>query len=114
MTAFRSLAGDLTWVGSGELPAQAACIGSMMQQKIPHHQVKHLENPNTMLKEMKQLRMVIMFRRPRDLIYAPEVTSSSDTAFKISTHQQYGQTGIISGIRHRTECGDAKTYHLID
>lgn len=112
MTHFRSLSGAMIWAGSGALP-QAAYVGSDLQQRIPNLKVHDLCEANGMLKEMRDLKPILYFPRPVGLITSSSVLSFSDTAFNISKKNQYGQTGILTGLDICSDNGD-RVYHLVD
>lgn len=109
---FRTLAGELIWVGCGVLP-QATVIGSVMQQSIPRLTVHDLVEANAALKEMKDLRAVIVYPSVSSGVTEKSITTFSDAAFNISSHQAYGQTGVLTGLRMRLRDG-SDVYHLID
>lgn len=113
LTGYRRLAGELTWIGCAVLP-QASLIGSIMQQKIPNLSVQDLIEANQTLKELKQLRAFIRYQRPMKKLDHTEIVSFSDAAFNISKHQQYGQTGFLTGIRLCMANEDSTIYHVID
>lgn len=94
---YRSLAGAMIWAGSGALP-QAAYVGSEMQQRIPSLKVHDLCEANGMLKEMRDLKPIVAFPKPNKEIKTATITSFSDAAFNISKKNQYGQTGILTGL----------------
>lgn len=111
--AFRSMAGEFIWAGSGALPP-AAYIGSWMQQRVPSLTVEDILQANGMLKEMRELKADIIYRTPVGVIKKVVVTSFSDAAFNISKSTQYGQTGLVTGIRLVGEDNIGDIYHMID
>ena len=113
ISSFRKLAGELIWIGGGALP-QASYVGSLMQQRVPDLLVEHIIQANRTLKTLKHTQPIIRFKRPPGEIIAAEVVTFSDASFGITPNKTYGQTGIISGIRYRTDLGDATSFHLID
>lgn len=111
--AFRSMAGEFVWAGSGTLPP-ASFIGSWMQQRVPRLTVEDLIQANGMLKEMRDMRAEVIYRSPKARIQRVVVTSFSDAAFNITNSTQYGQTGIVCGIRFVTDGVGNDVYHIID
>lgn len=109
---YRSLSGSIIWAGNGTLP-QAAFTGSYMQQKAPNLRVQDLTEGNKMLKELKDMKPVIKFRKITSKILALDIWTFSDASFNIVTGREYGQTGIVTGIKVVGEEGD-DTFHLID
>eukprot|EP00737_Agarophyton_chilense_P002296 gb/GEZJ01002606.1/.p2 GENE.gb/GEZJ01002606.1/~~gb/GEZJ01002606.1/.p2 ORF type:complete len:228 (+),score=26.32 gb/GEZJ01002606.1/:1554-2237(+) len=110
---FRKMAGEMIWLGSGALP-QAAYVGSAMQQKLPRLTVRDIMEGNKILTEISRLQPVITFRRQSSLVTDVEIVTFSGAAFNVAATQMYGQTGLVTGLRYRTEDGDATTYYLID
>lgn len=94
----KALAGDLIWIGCGELP-HAAVISSYMKQKTPWLTVGTLIDADASLKEMKNLRADIVFISPTNNVSEATVTTFPNAALNIFPRQPYGQTGIITGIR---------------
>jgi len=85
-----------------------------MQQHVSSLEVEHIHQANRSLRELRNLRPVVTFRRPIGPILSVEVVTFSDAAFNISPGHLYGQTGFVSGIRLRSTKGDASTFHMID
>lgn len=111
--SFRSLAGEFVWIGSSAVP-HASYIGSWMQQKVPRLNIDDVIQANGMLKEMKEMKASITFKTPSDDVEKVVVTSFSDAAFNVTKSSQYGQTGIICGIRYVSRTSEQDVYHLID
>ena len=109
---FRTMAGELVWLGSGVYP-YAAYLGSTMQRQLPLLKVHDIEDANRALRKMKKMNMEIRFAKPWYATESMEVATFSDASFNINERQTYGQTGYIVGIRFRGE-EDARCYHLID
>lgn len=109
---YRSLAGGMTWAGSGVLP-QAAYMGSAMQQRVPQLRVRDLCEANGMLKEMKDLKPILSFPKVCDDVKSIRILSFSDASFNIGGSNQYGQTGIITGLEFLSR-NDERIYHLVD
>lgn len=105
-------AGELIWLGCGALP-QAAYVASLMQQRMSRLTVSLLIDANKMLHELRNLRAVINFRRLNGKTTAVDIVSFSDASFNLSPNQIYGQTGIVTGLRYRTQ-NDATAYNMID
>jgi len=113
IAAYRRLAGELIWLGCGALP-QPLVVGYLMQQHVSSLEVEHIHQANRSLRELRNLRPVVTFRRPIAPISSVEVVTFSDAAFNISPGHLYGQTGFGSGIRLRSTKGDPSTFHMID
>lgn len=111
--AFRSLAGEFVWAGSGALPP-ASFIGSWMQQRVPRLTVDDLIQANGMLKEMRDMKAEVFYRSPKVQIKKVVVTSFTDAAFNITKSTQYGQTGLVCGIRFVGDGTENDVYHVID
>lgn len=109
---YRSLSGSIMWAGNGTLP-QAAFTGSFMQQKAPKLRVHDLTEGNKMLKELKDLNPTITFRKLRTGITKIDVWTFSDASFNIVSGRDYGQTGIVTGIRAEGKDGE-HAFHLVD
>ena len=108
ITHFRSLAGTMLWLAKGVLPP-AAYASSAMQQRLSLLKVGHLLEANEMVREIKKLEPVILFRRTEGVIQAI-LTMFSDASFNISSRKSYGQTGVISGIRTMMKDGKEQFY----
>lgn len=111
--AFRSLAGEFVWIGSSAVP-QASYIGSWMQKKVPMLKVDDIIKANGMLKETKEMSSSITFRLPPSDVTKVVITSFSDAAFNVTKNAQYGQTGIVNGIRYVSKSDECDIYHIID
>lgn len=109
---YRSMAGSIIWAGNGTLP-QAAFSGSYMQQKAPTLRVGDLIEGNKMLKELKDLDPTIRFRKLSTDIRTMDVWTFSDASFNIVSGRDYGQTGIVTGIKVTTTKGE-HAFHIID
>lgn len=110
--AYRSLAGSIIWAGNGSLP-QAAFVGSYMQQIAPRLRVQDLTEANKMLKEIRDLEPRIMFPILKADVERLDVWTFSDASFNIVAGRDYGQTGIVTGIKVRGKDGES-AFHLVD
>lgn len=111
ITAFRSLAGTLLWLGKGVLPP-AAYASSTMQQRLSMLKVGHLLEANEIVREIKKLKPVLLFRRTGTVIGAV-ITTFSDASFNITSRKSYGQTGLVSGVRTTMDNG-SEMFHMLD
>lgn len=111
-TAYRSLAGSIIWAGNGALP-QAAFVGSLMQQTAPRLRVKDITEANKMLKEIRDLKPLISFRKLTSEVDNIDVWTFSDASFNIVTGRDYGQTGIITGLKVTGKGGES-VFHVVD
>lgn len=109
---YRRLAGEMIWIGCSVLP-QALVVGSTMQQRVPYLTVQDLIDGNRMLKEMRDLEPLVVFKKPPEIVKEMAVLTYSDAAFNISSRQTYGQTGIICGLWFGSD-NKGTTYHPID
>lgn len=109
---YRSLAGSIIWAGNGAMP-QAAYVGSFMQQVAPRLRVSDMTEANKMLKEIKDLNPQIMFRKLNSEIISIDVWTFSDASFNIVAGRDYGQTGIVTGLKIQGKNGES-TMHMID
>ena len=113
VAAFRAVAGELVWLGGGALP-QAAYVGSYMQQCVPYLKVDHVVQANGMLKELKDLKAEILYKCLGGDVAEATIESFSDAAFNISRAKQYGQTGLIVGLRYLVKGRTDAIYHVVD
>lgn len=95
---YRRLAGEMVWLGSGTMP-QAAVVGSIMQQKLPHLKVEDIIEANHTLKELCDLDAYMVFAPVSSKIIKAKITTYSDAAFNITSSTAYGQTGVIIGLK---------------
>lgn len=109
---YRSLAGSLIWAGGGTLP-QAAFIASYMQQVAPRLRVHDLSEANKMLKELRDLDPTILFRKMNTAVSKIEVWTFSDASFNIVSGRDYGQTGVVTGLKAYGKNGE-NCFHLVD
>lgn len=65
-----------------------------MQKKAPNLRVNHLTDENRILKELKDMKPLISFRKMRAEVTNVAVWNLSDD---IVSGREYGQTGIING-----------------
>ena len=110
---FRSLAGELVWLGCGALP-QAAYVASYMQQCVPRLKIEQIVQTNGMLNELKDLKANVKFRAPEHELSDAVDTTFSDAAFNISRTKQYGQTGFVLGILYKVKGKKDQLYHIVD
>lgn len=75
--AFRSMSGELVWLGCAALPP-AAYVGSCMQQCVPFLKVEPLSQANGILKELNELKSEIRFKKHIGLVHKAAVLSFSD------------------------------------
>lgn len=101
----------MLWLGNGVLPP-AAYASSAMQQRLSFLKVGHLIEANEMVREIKNLEPVVLFRRA-DTAAQTMLNTFSDASFNISTRKSYGQTGVISRIRTTMENG-SEQFYVID
>ena len=113
VTLFRSLAGELVWIGCGVLP-QAAAVGSLLQQQVSHLRVSHIRRANNILGEIQRLRSVILYPPPPAPVVEAKVTTFSDAAFNISPQRSYGQSGLVFRLQCKTRDGDGSLFYLLD
>ena len=107
----KRLAGTLIFLGNGALPP-ASYVASAMQQRLGNLKVKHLREINGMIKELMQLDPIITYKSPVGTITEASVCTFSDASFKMGKSQNYGQSGIITGIILKA---DGETiYQLVD
>lgn len=111
ITAFRSLAGTLLWLGKGVLPP-AAYASSTMQQKISMLKVGHLLEANEIVRDIKKLQPTLLFRRTGNVTKAM-ITTFSDASFNITSRKSYGQTGLVLGVRTTMDDG-YEMFHMLD
>ena len=95
VTAYRSLAGTLIFLGHTCVP-YAALIASRMQQALGDLRVKHLVLANEMVKMMMDNNQVILYRRPKEVKKVQLVTLSD--ASHGGGGNIYGQSGSITGL----------------
>lgn len=108
---YRSLAGTLLYLGNGILP-QASYVTSVLQQQISALMVRHLVDVNSMVCEILHLEPTLMFLKPHKTTNAI-MSSFSDASYP--RDRDYGQTGILCGLRvkeHGTDNRDI--FHMID
>lgn len=110
---FRSLAGELVWLGCGALP-QALLVGSEMQQLVPFLKVSEIAEYSRAIRQLENLSPIVTFRGPRSKITDASIVTFSDASFNIRSGMSYGQSGFVSGILYRTADGDDKTFHPLD
>lgn len=91
----------IIWAVIVRLP-QASLFVSDMQQTAPRLRVHYPTEAKNMLKELKYLSPMILFRKINAPIEQLEVWNFSDAPFNISSARDYGQTGIII----RIHCSD--------
>ena len=106
---FRTLAGTLLYLGNGVLP-QASFVTSIFQQKISALSVRHLVEANNMIDELLCLSPWIKF------IKSSDVRNVIISSFSDASHpkdRDYGQSGIICGLRIITNNG-VDLFHTID
>jgi len=96
ISQYRSLAVIVLWLGSGVLPQ--ASYSSTMQQKISILNVEHLREANEMAKELNCLKPWIKYCQPSNVTSAI-VCSITDASFNICSGRDYGQTGLLAGLR---------------
>lgn len=88
---------------------QAAFMTSVLQQQLPHLEMKHLVEANSMSRHLETVRASIQYLRPpssSDII----VKTYSDAAINVSKHMTHGQTGLITTIVFR----NSHVIHPID
>ena len=112
ITAYKSLAGTINFLGQGVLP-QAAFVTSAMQQKLGKLQVQHIREANTMVKELMKLNPTILYAKPTEKFKQAQVLTFSDAAFNVTKSNAYGQTGIINGMLFEYENG-SHIFHILD
>lgn len=101
MKAYRLMAGELIWMDCGTLP-QALLMRSRKQRKLPRVLVQDLCVANNIIQEMNDLLPVILFRNPDDIIKTKCIRTFTDATFNVSSHSEYGNTGVICEIELKT------------
>lgn len=109
---YRSMAGSLIWAGNATLP-QASYVASYMQQTAPKLRVHHVTEANKMLKELKDLNATITFKMMKKPAKRIEVWTFSDASFNIVAGRDYGQTGVVTGLKAYNDNGES-VFHVID
>ena len=109
-TSYRALAGTLLYLGNGVMP-QASLVVSIMQQRIGNLKVQHLIDANEMLRDLLKLKPWITFRHPRN---TNQVTYCTFSDASHPNDRDYGQTGIISGLRITNKINDRTIFHPVD
>lgn len=107
---FRSLAGEIMWLGGGVSP-QSSFVASYLQQRTSDLRVKHLTEANKLLKQLKLLPSALKYKKGR-MQDKVNVFTFADASYNIAAGLEYGQTGIIVGLTVPTPAGDA--FHLIE
>ena len=107
---YRSLAGALLYLGNGVLP-QALLVTSMMQQKLPRLTVQGLVIASDMLKELLSLKSWLTYQKP---VHTKSVILSTFSDAAHPRDRDYGQTGLITGLRVIYKDGLSEIFHLID
>lgn len=108
---YRSLAGTLLYLGNGVLP-QASFVTSVLQQQISALQVRHLVDANEMVAEIFQLEPVLTFLKPQ---HVKEAIISSFSDASHPRDRDYGQSGILCGLRIKEEGSDSQDiFHMVD
>ena len=110
VSEYRSLAGTLMYLGSGVVP-QAALVTSRMQQRLGDLRVKHLIDANAMLSELTNVRPTICFLNPGP-IRSVTLTTLSDASHG-GAEFDYGQSGIISGLKIDTTQTTSPIFHSL-
>lgn len=98
LTEYRNRCGIILWLGNGVLP-QASFVSSLMQQYVGKLKVGDIRRANEMIKEIRNLSPVICYRRPSQVVTNAEVCLFSDAAFNVTSSRDYGQTGLVAGLR---------------
>lgn len=108
---YRSLAGTLLYLGNGVMP-QASYVTSVLQQQISALKVRHLVDANNMLGEILQLDPTLTFLKPHN------VNNALISSFSDASHprdRDYGQSGVLSGIRIQCDNYEAHDiFHMVD
>lgn len=111
LTQYRSLACTLMYLGNGVLP-QASYVTSALQQCLPGIRVRHLIEANEMTKELLELNPWIAFRKAVEVVKVM-VCTFADAGFNKNRSRDYGQSGIVTGLRVTTGSG-RDIFHPID
>lgn len=108
---YRSLAGTLLYLGNGVLP-QASYVTSVLQQQISALKVRNLVDANEMVGEILQLEPTITFLQPHSV---KEATISSFSDASHPRDRDYGQSGILCGLRiQETNSHQPDIFHMVD
>lgn len=84
LRGFRTLAGEMIWIGCGTLP-QAMAIASYVKQNAPWITVADLVYENTSLKEMKDLQVELVFISAAIGVTEARMTTLSDAYLTFHT-----------------------------
>lgn len=95
------MAGDLTWASNGLIP-YASYAGSYMQPTAPRLRVGDITEGNNILKKMKDMDPVILYKKPHFEITPTEVCPYSYAAFNLMSSKDHGQTCILLGLMLKT------------
>ena len=108
LRGFQRLAGQLNYLGHGELPS-ASFVASHLQQFAGSLKVKHLSIANASLHELRKLDPTLCYST------LPDADPPSYLAFSDASqgNRIYGQTGYLSGI-HFSCHGTHSVYHVLD
>lgn len=109
---YRRLAGELVWIGSRALP-QASYFRSVFQQRVPILTRDFIFDAIRDLKQLKKLHPCIKFSSTDKTATKIELISFSDASYNISQKHVYCQSGVISGVRYRSDQSDAQQLHVI-
>lgn len=109
-TAFKSLTGEIMWLGGGVSP-QASFVASYLQQRTSDLRVSHLTEANKLLRQLKALPTTLRYKK-LTTGQGMEVYSFADASFNIAAGLEYGQTGVIIGLR--TTSTQDNAFHMID
>lgn len=84
-----------------------------MQQRISQLKVRDLCDANGILKEMRNLKPLLLFPKLRGMVKSISIVLFSDAAFNITSSNHYGQTGIITGLEFSSENYD-RADHIVN
>eukprot|EP00737_Agarophyton_chilense_P005823 gb/GEZJ01009699.1/.p1 GENE.gb/GEZJ01009699.1/~~gb/GEZJ01009699.1/.p1 ORF type:complete len:183 (+),score=5.03 gb/GEZJ01009699.1/:167-715(+) len=98
----------MMYLGSSVLPS-ASFMTAEMRQKLGNLRVKHLVDPNAMLKGIRALQQIIKYVRPVGVKGATLITLSD--ASHSTRDLAYGQSRIICRVQFITKVDDYPIFH---
>ena len=112
VTAYKSLCGVMNFLGASVLP-QASLAASLLQQRVSKLTVDNMREANKVVAEILKLSPLINYRHQQPRVTNACIQTFSDASFNIKSNQDYGQSGIITGLSADTLSGDS-IYHVLD
>lgn len=93
---------------------QATYVASSMQKWTLRITVGYVIDANIILKELRDPRPIILYKKPPLIVRKWFIATYSDAAFNVTKSSSYGQTRFVSGLQFDAGTEEGDIYHVID